>query len=345
MSTLYFLTPNTFVQKQGRWFKIKQNKQEIGAYLFFKIDKVIVGGSVCLSPTTIKTLLHEKIDTVFIGDNGEFLGRLQTPFSSEVEFRRIQYERLNDKNFILSLIKPIINSLFFNYNNFIKYIEQNSKIGENLNINFDTVEIKLKKIQKSKKISDFFYFIEYFNKEYYNIFGQTLNHKNFKLNFPISEIIDDKLTAMLNFGYNLLQERLIWGLNAAGIDPYLYFLYDNATKKANFVDILFLEWKLYLVDKIIWELFNRKMLYDNDFVTSKQKFSGEEDEEIYTRDDKIYLSKTAWKKFILNYEKFLQKIISYEEREITIELCIMEQAKKIYECIMEPKTLYKPITL
>jgi len=75
----------------------------------------------------------------------------------------------------------------------------------------------------------------------------------------------DPISAMLSYGYTILEGFIITAISVCGLEPYCGFLHTDRSGKTSLVYDLMEEFRQPIVDRIVLKMINKKMIKSDDF--------------------------------------------------------------------------------
>ena len=155
-------------------------------------------------------------------------------------------------------------------------------------------------------------------KVYFNTLNKVMPQK-YKFKGRSRMPAQDPFNAMLNYGYGILYSMIEKACIIAGLDPYVGFIHtDNYNKKSLVFDII--EMFRTYNDKVVVYQFTQKKVNDSYFDKIKNGYT---------------LNDDGKKFFIENFNKYFEKTIRYNNRNIKLRDTIQFECHKIAQNLIK----------
>ncbi|HRQ69254.1 MAG TPA: CRISPR-associated endonuclease Cas1, partial [bacterium] len=99
MSTIYIISDWGRLVKSGEVLQLKKENDILKTIFPFKTEQLVVIGQIEITAAAMRFLMRHQIDTIFLGSNGRFNGRIDFQTGKNVFLRVKQYELLKDEDF------------------------------------------------------------------------------------------------------------------------------------------------------------------------------------------------------------------------------------------------------
>ncbi len=364
MSVLYLIEPQSIVHKDGGRFVVKKGGNILQSVHIFKLEQVIVAGSVTLTTPVIKTLLSEGIDTVFTSMNGRYYGRLQGPDSKNITLRKAQFNSHNSPEFCLNFAKSVVLGKLRNQKTILGRIQKNQK--------------KLDLAQPIAKISNLFDHVQKAESIdevrghegraaaiYFPAWAQGIKADGISFTSRQRRPPRDPVNGLLSLGYTFLLHAIGRAVDIAGLDPYLGILHTVDYGRPSLVLDLMEEWRPALIDSLVMSAFNLGVLTKDDFreeqatadedTTCVQQESATEnstegsDEPAQTVSNlpAVRLTNAGWRKFVGQYERRMAEEVTFhiDGMQRTYRDTIMSQIRHFVQHVKGDTAQYMPFPI
>ena len=104
MSTLYIVSDGGKLVKNGEVLQLKKDKDVLNTVFPFKTDLLFIIGRVEITSAAIKFLMRQKIETVFLNNNGRFNGKIDFQIGKNIFLRMKNSEFKKDNEFQLKIV-------------------------------------------------------------------------------------------------------------------------------------------------------------------------------------------------------------------------------------------------
>lgn len=279
----------------------------------FKLRQVVILGNVNLSPGALAFLMQEGIDTVFMSLYGKYRGRLISEFSKNIDLRRAQFRRFEDPSFRLEAAKRFVRGKLENCRVLLRRYNQKLN-GEELVRGVHRLRWSLLRLDEAGSVEEVMGLEGAGAAAYFGCFGRLLIPDTFVFENRNRRPPRDPVNVLLSFGYTLLANAIQTQVHVAGLDPYLGCLHGVEYGRPSLVLDLMEEFRPVLVDAVVLQAVNKKILRPTDFYRPEERepaaYTFAETEPL--RDGApIVLTHQGVKKFIAQFEARLNRKVIY----------------------------------
>lgn len=313
MAIFYAVEQGLFLHKEGERLIAKKDKKIIKFLHFHDLEQVILIGRINLTPSVIFELLKRDIDTVFLTYTGRYLGRLSSIGGKNIELRIRQYESLKDKLFKLSLAQKIVKGKIENQRLFLRRINRKG-------LGLEDAILKLrafsKRIKEGTELDEIRGMEGTSSRLYFNAYAKGLAKVGIEFEKRERRPPKGPANALLSLGYTLLFSHVLSLVNLVGLDPYIGFFHAPGYGKPALALDLMEEWRPIIVDAVVMNAFNLKVIKREDFIIEEEG---------------ICLNRDGWRKFIAQFERKMAEKIRHPNQDIrlTYRNCIEAQARQL----------------
>lgn len=266
MSTIYILSDYGKLSRQNDALVFSAPTGETRKLFLHQASRLIIAGSVELTGSALRMLMHHQVDTIFLSSNGRFCGKLQFEEGKNVFLRKKQYDSLNNQAFCLSIAKSIAEGKLSNQIAFMQRINRK----ENGPAVLDAIHQAQRNLEKMKEATSIEAIRGYEGlgaRIYFSVFKQNVNppwavFKGRSMNPP-----KDNVNAVMSFLYTLLLYRVDAFIEMEGLDPYVGYLHSVEYGKRSLSFDLMEEYRTSICDTLACSLFNLGILSYTDFET------------------------------------------------------------------------------
>ena len=360
MSSIYIVSDNAKMQKKGDTIQLHSPDGTITTIFPYKTEQLIIIGSIEITGAALRLLMRYNLDTIFLGKNGRFNGKLVFQESKNVFFRQKQFKLLENTDFRLQFGKAIVISKLKNQLTFMQRIRRKrdklQKI-ENAIINMKDNIGKIEDINNLDSLRGHEgigarYFFSVFK---YNIIQDWANFKGRTMHPP-----QDNVNAVLSFLYTMLFFRVDGLLESEGLDSYVGYFHTIDYGKRSLAFDLMEEYRTPVADTLCCALFNlgildkddfREVVFSSDNVEYPLQLENQTDNgnletlEAYDQKKGVLLTKNALKKVISQFEKKLLTEVYYPplNKHISYKRIMREQINHFKRVINGEEINYKPL--
>ena len=269
---VYIKTQGSKIIREGRHLLVKKGDDIYNTLFTYKLDQMLLFGNIEITHPALCMLMKNTIDTVFLTQNGRYLGRIAAPESKNVFLHKRQYQLLDDPEFSLKLAKNIVAGKLANMTTLMMRIKRSRNSVEAGN--------------KAKQIQDLISGINNADSvdsvRGYEGRGTAIYFSGFRLGFTedttfsrrIRRPPTDPVNSVMSLLYTFLMNRVYAAIRIAGLNPYPAFLHTIDYGRYSLVLDLMEEFRSIIVDTLVFSLFNLKILQKSDFRTEGPVDSG-----------------------------------------------------------------------
>ncbi len=259
----YIKTQGARIVKEGRHLLVRKGDGIYNTLFTYKLDQLLLFGNIEITHSAMIQLMRNNIDTVFLTQNGRYLGRLAAPESKNVFLHKKQYNLLDDNDFGLRMTKAIVGGKLSNMATLLMRIKRSRKIEE-AGKKAATIQELMPKLDNSESID---------SARGYEGRGSALFFEGFRFGFVedagfrkrVRRPPTDPVNSVLSLVYTFLMNRVYSAVRVAGLDPYPGFLHTIDYGRYSLVLDLMEEFRTIIADTLTLSLFNLKILQKDDF--------------------------------------------------------------------------------
>jgi CRISPR-associated protein Cas1 len=357
MSTVYIISDFGKLQKKGETLQFDSHDGTTTIFPF-KTEQIIIQGNIEITSGALKLLMRNNIDTIFLGKNGKFNGKLAFQVSKNVFLRQKQFKLLEDEDFRIKFSKSIVGGKLKNQLTFMQRISRRRDNTAEIENTIEKMKSNLKKLDDAQNM-DVIRGIEGLGARYFfsvfkhNIIQDWAIFKGRSMHPP-----EDNVNAVLSFLYTMLLFRVDAAIEAEGLDTYVGFYHSLDYGKRALTFDLMEEYRTPIADTLCCSLFNLAILEPDDFekvifTTESIEYPLPEEQNIDEANTSIaiqekkgiLLTKKGLKKVISHLEKKLNTLIYYQPlmRQISYKRLIHEQVKHFKRVLEGEEGDYKPL--
>lgn len=309
MPTLYLMEDYALVRRDGEDSLLVQVPEKRGKngivptparnerIPLIKIDEVVVFGEVTLTASAMHLLLERDIEITFLGHHGQFRGRLSPSFSKNAILRMAQYRAHQDMTQRCELARRFVIGKLSNQRTLLQRYQRRQAVAEIK----QAIEQLAAHIQRLITLSveqtgsvqrlasgdrgiagtplETILGIEGAGSAaYFRCFAKLLKDPG---QWPFSGRVrrppTDPVNALLSFGYALLTTKVASAVQLVGFDHYVGYLHSTFSGRPALALDLVEEFRPIIVDSVVLDTLNKRMLTSADFVAEHGTYRLRED--------------------------------------------------------------------
>lgn len=356
MSTIYILSDYGKLSRQNDALVFTAPTGETRKIFLHQTSRLIIAGSVELTGSALRMLMHHQVDTIFLSSNGKFSGKLQFEEGKNVFLRKRQYDSLNNPVFCLNLARSIAEGKMSNQIAFMQRINRKDT-GANVSDAITQAQRNLEKMKQAGTVDAVRGHEGMGAKIYFSVFKQNINpswavFKGRSMNPP-----KDNVNAVMSFLYTLLLYRVDAFIEMEGLDPYVGYLHSIEYGKRSLSFDLMEEYRASICDTLTCSLFNLGILSYTDFETVDFSRNSDdaplrlgEGDQAETQDLEssenvkgVLLTKDGAHKVAERFEEKMESLIFYppENERLSYQKIIAHQVRQFKRVLMGEEDSYK----
>lgn len=294
MATLHLTEPRCLVRRDAETLIIevpadealRREKRSVRVPLI-KVDQVVVHGNSTLTAPAIAALMAQRTEICFLGEHGDFRGRLVPAFTKNVEVRMEQHRAHDQPARAFPLARAFVTAKLANMrtqllrSNRHRADDALAAAAERVRDAIDaasalqrgpndpppdpvspqrqTVEGQLLGTEGAGSAA------------YFGAFSHMLSD-GWLFSGRVKRPPTDPVNALLSYGYVLLMHQVASAAQVAGLDPQIGYLHSARYGKPALALDLMGEFRPVIVDSTVLTLLNTGMLAARDFVEEGQAF-------------------------------------------------------------------------
>ncbi len=357
MATIYIVSDYGKLVKNGDTLQLKQKDGETRIFPF-KTEQLVVMGNVDVTNSALRLLMHHQVDTVFLGKNGRFNGKIAFKEGKNVFLRQKQFQKLEDYQFRLQFGKSIVKGKLKNQLIFMQRTLRRRELQEKSAEQIEKMKQTIDKIDSAESIETCRGYEGIGAKYFFSIFRQSIIQDWAEFNGRSMHPPRDNVNAVLSFLYTLLLFRIDAAIETEALDPFVGYFHSLDYGKKTLSFDLMEEYRTPIADTLTAALFNLGILNEEDFETVNftnqsddypLESSGDEEEDspVLTEKTGVLLTKPGIRKVVTQFEKKLEQQMYYKPllRQISYKQLMREQSKHFKRVLTGEESEYKPIVI
>lgn len=331
MPPLYVIEQGAKLNHEGRRLCVTKDERELSSVPLAHVNQVVLMGNIGLTTPTIKLLLAENIDVVFLTQDGEYCGQLVSAGTPHVHLRRKQYRCQEDAAFGLSLAQRIVGGKIMNLRTLLQ--RHNRELNDAvIEAAIEALANALSRAPRTTTLNSLNGVEGAATAAYFGAWKRLLKH-DWKFEKRNRRPPTDPINVLLSFGYTLLARAAHSAIETVGLDPYAGFLHTVAYNRPSLALDLMEEFRPVIDGVILWSC-NSEQISPADFSSNPGDAARP-----------IVMSETAKKKFIHAYENRMKEELIHPRagERMTLRRAIITQARALADCFQRAVSDYMPL--
>lgn len=333
MGTIYVTQEDAFIAKVDERLNVKFDKQTILDVPLIKVDGLVVMGRATISPAAISELINHKIPLTFLTVNGKYIARLEPEMSKNIVLRNAQWKAAGESPQAIHVTQGFVRGKLKNYRYALLQI-QRSHPDVDVSKNLLQLKNTLASLEKATTIDSIRGYEGAGSAAYFGCFNQFIRVDNFSFNTRNRRPPVDPVNSLLSLGYSLLRHDIQGALNIVGFDPYLGYLHVERYGRPSLALDLMEEFRPLVVDAVVLNAINRKILKPSDFITEPVS-------------NAVSLTREGLHSFLKLYQE--KKLIKFKHPVLGIQKSYQEtfeiQARLLGKYLMGEIDKYPPLVM
>lgn len=331
MPNIYIIDTQTQIAFKPPYLLVFHNQEPYQQINIAQVSAIILWHCCHLSRETTSLALFRSIPVLFVGKQGESLGRFQRSSKHQPKCLKYQQQREFDTEFILTTAESIIRAKLHNCYIVLQRLTAN-RSTPNSETALDLLVLLSNDLSMAKSVQQLREYGVMAATFYYPALASLLplefGFKQRKKQPPM-----DGINCLLCVGYTLLHQTIETCLQNLGLHPDYGNLYATSYHQSPLACDLMAEFRAPLVDELVVELVMSKTLTPNDFMLD-EKYGG------------MSLHPKVLEIFFHHWEEKLQTQIIHPYAGKTSYRCCLEwQVKEYIACLLGDSDSYRPMLL
>jgi len=264
---VYINTQGSRLVKEGRHLLVKKGEDTYHTLFTYKLKQIVLFGNVEITHRAMAQIMRHEIDTVFLTQNGRYLGRIASPESRNVFLHKRQYALLDDPAFALKMARSIVAGKMANMATLLMRIRR-SRDADIAGKKAREIQNLMPMLENAASIDSIRGYEGRASALYFEAFGSGFI-ENQRFTRRVRRPPTDPVNSILSLLYTFLMNRIYGAVRVAGLDPYPGFLHSIDYGRYSLVLDLMEEFRTIIADTLALSLFNLKILQHHDFYEEK----------------------------------------------------------------------------
>lgn len=271
LNTLYLLSPNAYLQKDGECLSVRIDGQESLRIPIHNLESVLSFSYLGASPGAMMLCVEHGVKLSFLSPTGRYIGSLEGGIKGNVLLRRTQYRLADDEALSAHLAGIFIAGKIANQRSVLsRYVRDYRPEGAEE----DAFREGLALLRRQQALAlgqgsraDLLGIEGFAASTYFGLFPSLIRHTGFSFEGRSKRPPKDEVNALLSFFYTLLAHDTRAALESVGLDPFVGFLHTDRPGRPSLALDLMEELRAYLVDRFVLSLINRRQVSPADFLS------------------------------------------------------------------------------
>lgn len=260
---VYVNTQGARLVKEGRHLLVKKGEATYHTLFTYKLKQIVLFGNVEITHRALAQIMRHEIDTVFLTQNGRYLGRMASPESRNVFLHKRQYALLDDNVFAIKMARAIVAGKIANMVTLLLRIRR-SRNAEIAGRKAREIQDLMPLLEKADNVDSIRGYEGKASALYFEAFGAGFI-ENQGFTRRVRRPPTDPVNSILSLTYTFLMNRVYAAARVAALDPYPGFLHSIDYGRYSLVLDLMEEFRSIIADTLTLSLFNLKILQKDDF--------------------------------------------------------------------------------
>ncbi|MBL8140709.1 MAG: CRISPR-associated endonuclease Cas1 [Acidobacteria bacterium] len=264
LRTLFALTPETEIRKDGEQFIATHRGRRVRAVPSLHVDQVVVFGGTRMTMSALRFCLDRDIAVHFVSRSGRYQGALAPPIERHVALQRQQLARSDDPAFRLRVAQQVVAAKLANCRNLL--LRKARRGSEAAATAADRLLSRQASLEAATTLDEVRGLEGAGAASYYEAWTSMVE-RPFAFSTRRRRPPPDPVNSLLSFGYSMLYANAVSLLHVVGLHPAIGFLHDTRDGHATLASDLMEELRAPVVDRTVLALLARRQVTPDDFVT------------------------------------------------------------------------------
>lgn len=343
MEALYVIEQGSYLRRMGNSLCVFKNNKRIEDVPAEGLKRLILVGRLNLTGSVLDFLIQRRVETVFMTPTGRFRARIGIDEHRHVALRQAQYKRLGDRAACLEIARRIVAGKAENMYQLLLLRGRQYK-DDALRSSAAGLRPLIVRAENADTIDRLRGLEGAIARGYFQVFGRLVRNPRFEFNGRNRRPPRDPVNALLSFVYTLLTNEVLSAVKAIGLDPYMGALHEIAYGRPSLACDLVEEYRVFLGDRLVLGMINRKAVSPDDFVCRRGAQLQFRDENEMKDRRPVEMKPAVMKAFISAYETMMHRRISWgaDDRQVSYRGLLLKQARDFAKALLDPHKTYIP---
>lgn len=270
LNTLYVLTPNAYLQKDGENVVVRVEDAEAFRIPIHNLEGIVSFSYMGASPGLMQLCTEHGVKLCFHTPKGRFIGSLEGTIRGNVLLRRTQYRIADDELLSTHYAVAFVAGKIMNQRAVLaRFLRDHHPEGEELiklSNAIDQLKLLLRTLSRRTTRAEVMGVEGSAAQLYFGAFAPLVLNPEFTFSGRSKRPPRDAINALLSFFYTLLSHDVRSALESVGLDPYVGFLHTDRPGRASLALDLMEELRSYIVDRFVLSVINKRQISSTDFL-------------------------------------------------------------------------------
>lgn len=270
LNTLYILTPNAYLQKDGENVVVRIDDKESFRIPIHNIEAIISFSYMGASPGLMQLCTSHGVKISFHTPSGRFIGSVEGPIRGNVLVRRTQYRYADDESTSTFYATAFVAGKIANQRavlaRFIRDHHPEGNALSQISEAIDQLRLLIRTLPRRSSRGEVMGIEGAAAQIYFGVFDYLILNRSFSFSGRSKRPPRDEVNVLLSFFYTLLSHDTRAALEAVGLDPYVGFLHTDRPGRPSLALDLMEELRAYLVDRFVLSIINKRQVTTSDFI-------------------------------------------------------------------------------
>lgn len=270
LNTLYVLSPNAYLQKDGESVVVRIEDKESFRIPVINLEAIISFSYLGASPGLMDLCMRSGVSLSFHTPHGRYIGSLEGEVRGNVLLRRTQFRYADDEAMATYYATAFIAGKVANQRavlaRFIRDHHPEGAVGEEIHEAIRQLKILIQTLSRRSTRAEVMGLEGTAAQLYFGVFDHLILNEEFTFYGRSKRPPKDAVNTLLSLFYTLLSHDVKAALCAIGLDPYVGFLHTDRPGRASLALDLMEELRAYMVDRFVLSVINKRQVKPSDFV-------------------------------------------------------------------------------
>ncbi len=262
--TIYLDYKRATLHKKGALLEVRTKEGTLAEIRPAFVERLILKGSLSLTPAAMELLLDEGVHTVFLSHRGRYKAHIAADAGRHIQLRMAQYKHTACTDRSLLTAKQIARGKIKNQRRLL-HAHHKNHANEALGLAIQALDRSVRDIDMASTLDTVRGLEGAAAARYFGVFGILLRNEDFTFSTRTRRPPLDPVNALLSLAYTLLSNAIQAAVHCVGLDPFLASLHSIEDRRPSLVCDLVEEFRDRLADNWIITSINRGQIRLDDF--------------------------------------------------------------------------------
>lgn len=268
LNTLFVTSDGSYLHKDHETVVVSVERERRAQLPLRQLSGIVCLGRASISPELMAACVEASVHVSFFAASGRFLGRIEGVPGGNVLLRRQQYRRADDAGASLALARSMVAGKIANARQFLLHARRDAsaerkealaepvnRLGVHLRHAGEAADLEVLRGHEGVAARDYFGALPLLLKR---------NEEAFAFSGRSRRPPQDRVNALLSFGYALLMQDVAGALSGVGLDPAVGYLHEERPGRLCLALDMMEELRAAVVDRLVMALINRGQIGGDD---------------------------------------------------------------------------------